>query len=222
MKELKQNIDSIKTYEEELKSFFISSSELSDAVKTLAQSISISPSPLIVFQNTVRDSFAKININSYSTNEFLSELEFLKSLGEYKLLHSNRFLQKKALGSKYNSLLNKLKKKSINDLFKFYENEENLEIKEFIGDYIIQHLKILSYQKLIKKISSWIKKIQFLLSSTNRNHRFFLRKIISFLFKNLDDYHENTVIQNFEFKAVQPFALILNNSYYEKQYFRKN
>ncbi|WP_179004287.1 hypothetical protein [Winogradskyella forsetii] len=192
-------------------------SSMSEKVKYMLESLS--DINLDSISNSIQENFVKTDFTSIKSKcnlgKTISGLESMKSFVEaikvdFVYLKNNSF-----------SLRASLRRYNIQDLIILYLKEKDHDKRRFIWDYIIRQEKIKKYNVLIKKINRRLKRILFyLITCIQRNLRLLIRKIQSFHFKNLDDYHGNTIIENLQFKVIQPSVSILNNSNNEKKYFR--
>jgi|GEM_PF-4315435 len=155
----------------------------------------------------------------------LSRLENIKLLSDSELIVLKKsFNDFKPLVSNYSSYIKRLKKLTVVELINLYSKlkEEDGDFKQFLKSFINKKLAIEWLSNFIKKINKVIKKVLNGLLKLARNRRFYFRKTQSFRFKNLDDYHSTTIIQNLQFKVIQPSVLILNNRVNETKYFKQN
>lgn len=199
---------------------------MSESFKEIALIIS-QDNDILLFNEKARDAIADIDFNSVGFNSIRSsikDLEYLKILGEIHLESVDKLFSNLWSNSNFYSFQKYLRKYNTKKLFIIYFNEVDEEKKKFIWDYIVYKEKTRKYSSILRKIDKKKNKlISCLIKTYKRNLRFFLRKMQAFLFKNLDDFHENIIIKNMLFVVESQLPVLTFNNYIsEKKYFKTN
>ena len=144
-------------------------------------------------------------------------LDYLKStIEDYQFVnrHFSRLINE----------LSGLSLSELNQLYAWVENEvKSIETKSTLKFLINKIIKSRWLEKFILKIEKSIILIIQLAAKLIINRRSIYRKILSFHFKNLDDYHDDIILNKKLFVVeYQLPVLIFNNYINEKTYTKKN
>ena len=187
---------------------------------------------------SIENRFSKVDSTSLSycdseLKAYKAELQRVERTSRIKFeAFKNKIADRDGENSELYSILSSISQKQLVQYFFEFENNTELDMFGLVFDLDFREYLLSSYidYECLKFISNRITilskiakffKAKLILYIQDR--RILFRKLLSFLFKNLDDYHDTIIIQNVPFAVYKKLpVLIFNNEVYEKKHFRQN